>query len=94
MSALPKVAAAAGIPVGDTVLQTARLDIRRLAERDAPFILELLNDPAWLRFIGDKGVRTLDDAQRYIVDGPVAMYRRTGFGLYLVARRKNASRSV
>lgn len=66
------------------VLETERLVLRRLTEEDAPFIFELVNDPAWLRFIGDRGVRTLDDARDYIVKGPVAMYSRLGFGLYLV----------
>jgi [ribosomal protein S5]-alanine N-acetyltransferase len=69
------------------VLATPRLQLRTLAEDDAPFILELLNDPAWLRFIGDKGVRTVDDARAYIANGPMAMVRRLGFGLYRVAIR-------
>lgn len=51
---------------------------------DAAFILELLNDPAFVRFIGDKGVRTLDDAREYIRTGPVASYAQHGFGLWLV----------
>ncbi len=65
------------------VIETERLILRRLTVDDDEFILELLNDPAWLRFIGDKGVRTLDDAREYILKGPVAMYERLGFGLYL-----------
>lgn len=65
------------------VLETDRLILRRLSVEDSEFILELLNDPAWLRFIGDKGVRTLDDARDYILKGPVEMYERLGFGLYL-----------
>jgi RimJ/RimL family protein N-acetyltransferase len=43
-----------------------------------------VNDPSWLRFIGNKDVRTLDDAQRYIVNGPAKMYARFGFGLWAV----------
>ncbi|MBD3886429.1 GNAT family N-acetyltransferase [Phormidium tenue FACHB-886] len=66
-----------------TVLETERLILRRLTIGDSEFILELLNDPSWLRFIGDKGVRTLDDARDYILKNPVAMYERLGFGLYL-----------
>ncbi|HTY42859.1 MAG TPA: GNAT family N-acetyltransferase [Thermoanaerobaculia bacterium] len=69
------------------VLETDRLVLRRLAAEDAPFILELLNDPDWLRFIGDKGVRTLEDARRYIETGPIESYARHGFGLFLVARK-------
>ena len=66
------------------VLETARLLLRRFTVDDAPFILELLNDPDWLKFIGDKGVRTLDAARNYLRKGPIAMYERHGFGLYLV----------
>lgn len=68
-------------------LSTPRLTLRRLDEADAPFILELLNDPDWLRHIGDRGVRTLDDARGYINDGPLAMHARYGFGLDAVTLR-------
>jgi len=51
---------------------------------DAAFVLQLLTEPSWLRFIGDRGVRTLDDARAYIMNGPLEMYRRLGFGLYVV----------
>ncbi len=66
------------------VLSTERLILRRLSTGDAEFIFELLNDPAFLRFIGDKGVRSLDDARQYILSGPVASYEQHGFGLWLV----------
>ncbi len=65
------------------VLETERLILRRLTVEDGEFILELLNEPSWLQFIGDKGVRTLDDARDYILKSLVAMYERRGFGLYL-----------
>ena len=66
------------------VLETDRLLLRRLVTDDAAFILELVNDPDWLRYIGDKGVRNLDDARAYIENGPMAMYERVGFGLFAV----------
>jgi len=66
------------------VLQTERLNLRRMSLDDAEFIVELLNDPAFLRFIGDKGVRTTEDARQYILTGPVDSYERHGFGLWLV----------
>jgi ribosomal-protein-alanine N-acetyltransferase len=65
------------------ILETERLRLRWLSLEDADFILELLNDAAWLRFIGDFGVRTLEDARAYLARGPIAMYARVGFGLYL-----------
>lgn len=73
------------------VAETDRLVLRRLTVEDAPFILELLNDPDWLRFIGDKGVRTLEDAQNYILTGPIESYARRGFGLFLVERKADAT---
>ena len=66
------------------VLETARLALRHFWADDAEFILRLLNEPSFLQFIGDRGVRTPDDARRYLVNGPVASYERHGFGLYLV----------
>lgn len=69
------------------MIETERLTLRHLSTEDAEFILELLNDSSFLRFIGDKGVRTLDDARKYITNGPVEMYARLGFGLYLVERK-------
>ena len=65
------------------ILETDRLILCKLSLDDADFILELLNDPSFLRFIGDKGVKTLADARDYILHGPMDSYDRHGFGLYL-----------
>jgi RimJ/RimL family protein N-acetyltransferase len=72
------------------VCVTERLSLRRMTLGDAGFILELLNEPPFLRFIGDKGVRTLEDACRYIETGPVASYQQYGFGLFLVELQADA----
>jgi len=69
------------------ILSTERLVLREFTSADAPFILQLLNDPSWLRFIGDRGVRTLADAEGYVAKGPAASYARHGFGLWLVGRK-------
>jgi ribosomal-protein-alanine N-acetyltransferase len=71
-------------------IQTPRLRIRELGPADAPFIVSLLNDPAFVRFIGDRGVRTPADAVSYIEQGPVASHARFGFGLGAVETRENA----
>jgi len=65
-------------------IETERLVLRPLTAGDAGWILELLNDPAFLRYIGDKGVRARADACRYIETGPMASYERHGFGLLRV----------
>ena len=64
------------------VLETARLRLRPLTPDDAAFIYELVNDPDWIRFIGDRKVRNLDDARAYI-GRTVAMYERHGVGSLL-----------
>ena len=64
------------------VFRTERLTLRRLDSDDADFIFALTNDPDWLRWIGDRGIRTREDAVAYIENGPMAMYAEHGFGLY------------
>lgn len=68
-------------------LHTDRLVIREQTVADAAFVLALVNDPDWLRHIGDRGVRTLEGARAYIETGAVAMVRRHGHGLFLVETR-------
>jgi RimJ/RimL family protein N-acetyltransferase len=71
------------------VAETARLRLRWFDTGDSLFILRLLNEPSWIRFIGDKGIKSRDDAIRYIENGPVAMYGRMGFGLYAVELKES-----
>lgn len=68
--------------------ETERLVLRCQRADDAPFVLRLMNDPDWLRYIGDRGVRTLADARAYIRDGAEASYARHGYGLYLAETRE------
>jgi len=72
-----------------TVLETERLSLRQFTVDDAQFILTLLNEPSFLRYIGDKQVRNLEAAQQYILNGPIASYERNGFGLYLVELKES-----
>jgi RimJ/RimL family protein N-acetyltransferase len=67
-----------------SIADTNRLRITELAESDADFILELLNTPGFLEYIGDRGVRNRDDALRYIREGPGRSYAANGFGLWRV----------
>ena len=75
------------------VLETERLQIVRFTTDDAAFILELVNTPSWFAFIGDRGVKTLHDAQQYILKGPLMNYETVGFGMYLV-KLKNSGISI
>ncbi|WP_271783839.1 GNAT family N-acetyltransferase [Aquimarina algiphila] len=66
------------------ILETERLSLREFEIEDANFIIELLNTPNWLEFIGDIGVKTTKDARNYMKNGPLASYKKNGFGLWLV----------
>lgn len=68
-------------------IESRRLALRPLVAADAAFIHALVTDPDWLRYIGDRGVRTIDDARAYIENGPRAMYARCGHGLLAVEPR-------
>ena len=70
------------------IAETRRLRLRRLGTDDAAFMFELVNDRSWIDNIGERNVRTLEDARRYIEDSAIAMYERLGFGLYAVELEK------
>jgi len=69
---------------GRTILETERLILRQLTIRDTPFIIELLNTEGWLKFIGDRNVKTAEQARQYLINGPLKSYADNGFGLYMV----------
>ncbi len=71
------------------VLETRRLILRHLTLDDATFMLGLLNEPSFIANIGDKGVRTLDDARRSLAEGAIASYERNGFGHYMVELKQS-----
>jgi RimJ/RimL family protein N-acetyltransferase len=77
--------------MAEFLLETPRLRIERLDLDDADFILELLNDPAFIEHIGDKGLRTPEDAVGYLRNGPLASYAEHGFGLWRVGLTEDAS---
>ena len=76
-----------------TVLETERLTLRRMERSDAPLMLELLNDPAFIRFVADRGVRTEAQAAHYIEEKILPSYATFGFGFY-VAEQKETGEAV
>ncbi len=66
------------------VIATERLTLRHVNLNDAEFMLQLLNEPSFIQNIGDKSVRTLEEARAYIQSGPMASYEKFGFGLLIV----------
>jgi len=73
------------------ILQTGRLRLRTISPDDAAFYLELLNDPAFIEHIGDRGIRTLDEACRAIAEGPAAMHEKLGHSLYVVELKETGA---
>jgi RimJ/RimL family protein N-acetyltransferase len=74
-----------------TVIETERLLLRRLTDADAPFILALLTDADFLAQVGDRGVHNLEDARRYVREGPGASYVRYGFGLNAMQLKRTST---
>jgi RimJ/RimL family protein N-acetyltransferase len=69
------------------VLETERLRLKQFTFDDIPFVIELLNSPGWLQFIGDRNVRTPEQAKSYLENGPLKSYALNGYGLCLVERK-------
>lgn len=79
------------------VILTDRLELRELNSTDSTdldFIVALLNEPSFLRFIGDRGVRSRDDAIKYILNGPNHMMQQHRFALLRVALRSDIQRPI
>ena len=70
--------------IGSSILETSRLLIYPLELGDASFIFELMNEPGFLRFIGDRKIRDEETARVYLRDRMIGSYEEHGFGLYLL----------
>ena len=71
------------------ILETDRLTLRQFTIHDTDFIIKLLNSPGWLEFIGDRNIRTEEQARQYLLNGPIKSYEENGFGLSLVELKQN-----
>lgn len=71
-------------------IDTERLLLRQFTTDDADFIIELLNDPSYIQNIGDRNIHTVEDAQTYILNGPIASYDKNGFGLCMVILKETS----
>ena len=67
-----------------SILETERLSLREFNTTDATFIIQLLNSKGWLKFIGDRHIKTLEQAENYLTNGPMKSYSVNGFGLSMV----------
>lgn len=74
------------------ILETERLLLREFSTEDASFIIELLNSPGWLKYIGDRNVKTLEQASEYLLNGPIKSYAVNGYGLWLVEKKDDQAK--
>jgi RimJ/RimL family protein N-acetyltransferase len=70
--------------MGMKILETERLLLRRLTTKDADFMLKLMNEPGFIKYVADRGLRTTADAAEYISQKIIPSYARFGFGFYRV----------
>jgi [ribosomal protein S5]-alanine N-acetyltransferase len=66
------------------ILETERLVLREFTLDDTSFIIELLNSPGWIKYIGDRNIKTKENALAYLQNGPLKSYQDNGFGLSMV----------
>jgi RimJ/RimL family protein N-acetyltransferase len=71
------------------IVETKRLCLREFTLGDHVFIIELLNSPGWIQFIGERNVKTAEQAVAYLQNGPLKSYQQHGFGLSLVERKED-----
>jgi RimJ/RimL family protein N-acetyltransferase len=73
------------------ILETDRLSLREMTIADAPIVVEILNEPAFVEFVADRGVRTNADAVKFIEEKFLPSYARYGFGFYLVELKESGT---
>lgn len=73
----------------EAILETERLTLRQFTTNDASFIIELVNSPGWLEFIGDRNIKNEEQAKAYLENGPIKSYKDNGFGLSMVMLKQN-----
>lgn len=73
------------------IFESVRLRAREITVEDAPFLFELLNSEGWLKYIGNRNIATIQDAQRHMEQNYLPMYPRLGFGLWLIADKETGT---
>jgi RimJ/RimL family protein N-acetyltransferase len=73
------------------ILETERLELRWMTLDDAPMMFAVWNDPAFMQFVGDRGIRTIDEAQTCMQQGPLHLYTEYGYGPFRVIHRDDGA---
>jgi len=70
-------------------LKSERLILSEFTKNDASFFYQLVNEPAWKQYIGDKNVHTILDAEKYLENNIIPSYKKFGFGFYVVTLKED-----
>jgi RimJ/RimL family protein N-acetyltransferase len=76
------------------IAETHRLLISKLSLDDGPFFLELVNTPNWLKYIGDRNLKTVEDAKTYLKNGTLKSYNNFGFGFYKLQLKEENNKTI
>ena len=76
------------------ITETQRLIISKVTLNDAPFFVELMNTPSWLKYIGDRHIKTVNDAENHLNNGILKSYQESGYGFYKVAQKIEPEKAI
>jgi RimJ/RimL family protein N-acetyltransferase len=79
------------LPTNGPTLETERLQLKWFTLADTPLMYAIWNDPAFMRFVGDRGIETLEMAETAMCDGPLHLYETYGYGPFRVTRRSDGT---
>ena len=76
------------------IAETSRLLLSKINLKDADFFLKLVNSPHWLKYIGDRKVKTIEDAKAYLQNGTLKSYKDFGFGFYKLQLKEEGKKII
>ncbi|MCB0444149.1 MAG: GNAT family N-acetyltransferase [Gelidibacter sp.] len=76
------------------IAETKRLIIAKMTLNDASFMLKLLNTPHWIKYIGDRNIKTIDEAKTYLKNGVLKSYAELGFGFYKLMLKEENNKTI
>ncbi|OUR93963.1 GNAT family N-acetyltransferase [Flavobacteriales bacterium 34_180_T64] len=76
------------------IAETERLLISKFTLADAPFFLELVNTPNWIKYIGERNINTIAQAEDAIKKGHLKSYKTHGFGFYTLQLKSENNKTI
>lgn len=76
------------------IAETSRLIIFKIEIKDAPFFVELMNTPSWLKYIGDRNIRSVEDAENHLQNHIFKSYKEKGYGFYKIVEKTSPNQAI